>query len=158
MRCALKIQILTVRSLEKVLLNMSFRSSKMRHVIQHLRHGLVSALSGPGDQTDDLCERRRHQGLARSQKTQEVGAFVRRHTLSDRVESRMAYLRATYHSRHHQPSGDRFTNTVHRRGLPLAVEIVSFERDEREEASSLLTSPELRRPQEAYEAKLRKCF
>ena len=110
MWCALKSQILTVRSLEKVLLNMSFTSLKMRHVIQHLRHGLVPALCGPVDQTDDLPEKRRHQGLARSQKTQEVGAFVRRHTHSqrqaaaqkNRIESRMAYLRATYHSRHHQ--------------------------------------------------------
>ena len=122
----------------EVLLNMSFTSLKMRHVIQHLRHGLVSALCGPGDQTDDLHERRRHQGLARSQRTQEVGAFVRRHTFfsdrqrykKNRVESRMAYLRATYHSRHYQPSSDRFTNTVRRGGVPLAVENVSFDQDD----------------------------
>ena len=38
----------------------TFPLLKMQHVIQHLRHGLVSALSGPGDQIDDLHERRRH--------------------------------------------------------------------------------------------------
>ena len=123
--------------------------------IEHVVHigtsatAWYSALCGPGDQTDHLHERRRHQGLA-SQKTQEVwGPCQAPHSLSatgsgtrrtaSRVEWRTYEL---FHSRHHQPSGNRFINTVHRRGLPLAVEMVSFERDERKEGSSLLTSPE----------------
>ena len=52
-----------------------------------------------------------------------------------------------------RPSGDGFANTVHRRGLPHAVElflsnVTSARRD------SVLTSPDSRRPQIAYE----ECF
>ena len=144
MWCALKSQILNCEIVGE---------SNIEHVV-HIGTSATawySALCGPGDQTDDLHERRRHQGLARSQNTQEVGALVRRHTHCQRraaaqeeprQEQNGVLTSCLFHSRHHQPSGNRFINTVHRRGLPLAVEMVSFERDERKEGSSLLTSPE----------------
>ena len=95
--------------------------------------------------------RTRHQGRARSQKRRRLGPFCqaprfpsdRRSTEGPRREHEWRTHRATFYSRHRQPLGDGFTSTVHRRGLPLAVETVSLKRDEHKEGFILLTLSEL---------------
>ena len=169
---------------------MSFTSFKMRHVIQHLRHGMGTiarrsstelqsklgsslwkflpascTLCSSGNQTPGpqhcVAQGIRLMTFLRDEDTKVSRGARKRRRLGPscqaprlhsqrraaaqeepRREREWRTHRAIFHSSYRQSSGDGFTNTVHRRGLPLAVETVSLERDEHKEGSSLLTSLE----------------